>query len=74
MKQPVFTLEPNGSVTVDEFTPRLIITRKLIEDAHPALLSRERRAFRIRCANGAAEYRMTRRGPYPGTFECLRVA
>lgn len=75
METPVFRSDPDGSVTIESRWPvETLITKELLQDALATFLHRS--AFReisITVANGAANYRLLRKGPYPDTFYIRRV-
>lgn len=63
-----------GVVALDGFPAELVITRELLEAAHPAFLQREFRTFSLLCDNGRATYRLVRRVRFYHSFVCQRVA
>lgn len=74
MTNPVFTQQADGSVTVDRFTPSLLITRQLLEAANPTLVQRSFRLITFTVANGSATYRLRRYNRQLDYFEARRVA
>lgn len=78
MHQPVFTRHENNTVTVDTFTPELVITGQLLRDGAVGILVRIGfRTIEFRCENGRQRYRLVRIarrwGPRDVDYHCKAV-
>lgn len=78
MNSPVFTRHQDNTVTVDVFTPELVITGQLLRDAAAGILVRVGfRTIEFRCENGRQRYRLAhiarRWGPREVDFLCKVV-
>lgn len=56
--QPIFTRHSDGRVTVDRWTERLVVDKKVLADVDEAFVAREGRLLQVRCFNGEAQYRI----------------
>lgn len=78
MHQPVFTRHPDNTVTVNAFTPELVITGQLLRDAAAGILVRVGfRTIEFRCENARQRYRLVRIarrwGPRDVDYHCKAV-